>query len=58
MACAVTRDETSVCEGSALSGNLVPIFFALNIRLTNADVVLIGNESDAKTIAELTVKVN
>ena len=57
MACAVTRDETSLCEGTSLAGNLVPILYALNIRLSNPDLVLVGDEPDAAAVAKISVKV-
>ncbi|EYB85895.1 hypothetical protein Y032_0289g1515 [Ancylostoma ceylanicum] len=44
MASAVTRDETSVCEGTTLAGNLVPLFYALNHLLVGTDVAIIGGD--------------
>ncbi|CAB3407695.1 unnamed protein product [Caenorhabditis bovis] len=54
MASAVTRDETTVCEGTSLSGNLVPLMYALNAKLVKPDVLLIGE--DAENIAILSEK--
>ncbi|CAI2292797.1 unnamed protein product [Caenorhabditis sp. 36 PRJEB53466] len=54
MASAVTRDETTICEGTALSGNLVPLLYTLNTRLVSPDVVIIG--SDATNYATLSAK--
>ncbi|RCN27370.1 hypothetical protein ANCCAN_26895 [Ancylostoma caninum] len=55
MASAVTRDETSVCEGTTLAGNLVPLFYALNHHLVGTDVAIIGE--DYIPIATLATKV-
>ncbi|KAK6730427.1 hypothetical protein RB195_007101 [Necator americanus] len=54
MASTVTRDETTVCEGSSLSGNLVPLFYALNHHLLQTDVAIIGD--DYIPIANIAVK--
>lgn len=54
MASAVTRDETSICEGSALSGNLVPLLYTLNTQISAPDVVIIGN--DCANYATLSAK--
>ncbi|EGT32507.1 hypothetical protein CAEBREN_23930 [Caenorhabditis brenneri] len=54
MASAVTRDETTTCEGSALSGNLVPLIYSLNGHIHRPDVLIIGN--DSKNIAELSAR--
>ncbi|CAD6184507.1 unnamed protein product [Caenorhabditis auriculariae] len=54
MASAVTRDEATICEGTSLSGSLVPLTYALNLRLVRPDVVLIGD--DAVVYAKLTEK--
>ncbi|CAJ0594328.1 unnamed protein product [Cylicocyclus nassatus] len=54
MASIVTRDETSVCEGTTLAGNLVPLFYALNHHLLKSDVVLLGE--DCIPIANLATK--
>uniref|UniRef100_A0A8R1DK06 Tyrosine--tRNA ligase n=1 Tax=Caenorhabditis japonica TaxID=281687 RepID=A0A8R1DK06_CAEJA len=45
MASAVTRDETTICEGTALSGNLVSLFYSLNARLVNPQLLIVGNDS-------------
>lgn len=45
MASAVTRDETSICEGNALSGNLVPLIYTLNAHIHRPDVLIIGEDS-------------
>ncbi|KAK5969613.1 Tyrosine--tRNA ligase cytoplasmic [Trichostrongylus colubriformis] len=55
MASYVTRDETTVCEGTALSGNLVPLFFALNHQLLKTDVIIMGD--DMAPIANLAIKI-
>ncbi|KAK6016864.1 tRNA ligase class I [Ostertagia ostertagi] len=54
MASAVTRDETTVCEGTSLSGNLVPLFYALNHQLLGTDLAIMGE--DSIKIANLAVK--
>ncbi|KAK6059351.1 putative tyrosine--tRNA ligase [Cooperia oncophora] len=54
MASSVTRDETTVCEGTSLSGNLVPLFYALNHHLLKTDLAILGEDSVA--IANLAVK--
>ncbi|PIC54821.1 hypothetical protein B9Z55_003915 [Caenorhabditis nigoni] len=45
MASAVTRDETTICEGTALSGNLVPLIYSLNAHIYRPDLLIIGNDS-------------
>ncbi|KAF1769689.1 hypothetical protein GCK72_001506 [Caenorhabditis remanei] len=45
MASAVTRDETTICEGSALSGNLVPLIYSLNAHIHRPDLLIVGNDS-------------
>ncbi|KHJ92730.1 tRNA ligase class I, partial [Oesophagostomum dentatum] len=54
MASIVTRDETSLCEGTTLAGNLVPLFYALNHQLLKSDVALIG--ADYVPVANLATK--
>ncbi|CAI4225825.1 unnamed protein product [Auanema sp. JU1783] len=54
MASSVTEEETSLEEGGNISCNLVPLFYALNIRLANPDVVLVGE--DQVKIAKLSEK--
>ncbi|PAV66784.1 hypothetical protein WR25_10508 [Diploscapter pachys] len=44
LASSVTRDESSICEGSALSGSLVSLIYSLNARLVNADVLISGKD--------------
>ncbi|KAJ1374704.1 hypothetical protein KIN20_037453 [Parelaphostrongylus tenuis] len=45
MASLVTRDETAVCEGTSLGGNLVPLLYALNNQVLKTDLALIGEDS-------------
>ncbi|CAJ0924385.1 unnamed protein product, partial [Mesorhabditis belari] len=54
MASIVTRDETSISEGTMLSGNLIPLIYALDVHYSNADVVLLGenNKDQIATLAE------
>ncbi|VDP31189.1 unnamed protein product [Heligmosomoides polygyrus] len=54
MASSVTRDETTVCEGNSLSGNLVPLFYALNHHLLKTDLAILGE--DSAPIAALATK--
>ncbi|XGW21584.1 hypothetical protein V3C99_004497 [Haemonchus contortus] len=54
MASSVTRDETTVCEGTSLSGNLVPLFFALNHQMLKTDLAIMGE--DSVTIANVAYK--
>ncbi|WKX89727.1 hypothetical protein Q1695_008958 [Nippostrongylus brasiliensis] len=54
MASAVTREETTICEGTSLSCNLVPLFYALNHGLLKTDLAIMGE--DSAPIAELAVK--
>ncbi|CAI5437545.1 unnamed protein product [Caenorhabditis angaria] len=54
MASAVTRDESTICEGTSLSGNLVSLMYTLNARLVQPDVLLIGK--DSANLAELSAK--
>ncbi|VDO75631.1 unnamed protein product [Haemonchus placei] len=54
MASSVTRDETTVCEGTSLSGNLVPLFFALNHQILKTDLAIMGE--DSVTIANVAYK--
>uniref|UniRef100_A0A1I7W6I3 COesterase domain-containing protein n=1 Tax=Heterorhabditis bacteriophora TaxID=37862 RepID=A0A1I7W6I3_HETBA len=54
MASAVTRDETSVCEGNSLAGHLIPLIYALNHYISHTDIAILG--MDYKPIAELAIK--
>ncbi|KJH52989.1 putative tyrosine--tRNA ligase [Dictyocaulus viviparus] len=45
MASVITRDETTVCEGTTLAGNLIPLFYALNHQVLKTDLSLIGDDS-------------
>uniref|UniRef100_A0A1I7USW4 tyrosine--tRNA ligase n=1 Tax=Caenorhabditis tropicalis TaxID=1561998 RepID=A0A1I7USW4_9PELO len=54
MASAVTRDETTICEGSALSGNLVPLIYSLNCHITRPDLLIIGD--DAVVFADVSAR--
>lgn len=54
MASAVTRDETTICEGSALSGNLVPLIYSLNVHIHRPDVLIIGD--DSTVLADLSAR--
>lgn len=45
MASAVTRDETTICEGTALSGNLVPLIYSLNAHVHRPDLLIVGSDS-------------
>lgn len=51
MASAVSRDESTVCDGNSLSGNLVPLIYALNAQMTRPDILIIG--ADSQVFADL-----